>query len=200
MEQKAFTIKADGRVHEIRTKAGLFQIATDEQVLPSSIESFEAIWDTGASRSAIASSVVSKLNMAPISFAQVSTAGGIVKAPVYILNVVLPNNVIISNLQVTELKDLNSCDMLLGMDVISQGDFAVTHFEGKACFSFRMPSSRPIDFVPESNQYNIRLNSAVNKGKKNIPKKKRRKENRIKKLSFLWFHYPVGVCSCLVYL
>lgn len=37
-------------------------------------------------------------------------------------------------------------DVLIGMDILSQGDFAVTHFEGKTCFSFRMPSIRRIDY------------------------------------------------------
>ncbi|HUT75007.1 MAG TPA: SEC-C metal-binding domain-containing protein [Armatimonadota bacterium] len=34
------------------------------------------------------------------------------------------------------------------MDVIGQGDFAVSSDTGKTLFSFRHPSGGPIDFVP----------------------------------------------------
>jgi hypothetical protein len=41
----------------------------------------------------------------------------------------------------------NGCDMLIGMDVINLGDFAVTNYNGRTMFSFRMPSADRIDFV-----------------------------------------------------
>ena len=40
-------------------------------------------------------------------------------------------------------------DVLIGMDIISQGDFAVTNHGGITKFSFRMPSVTHIDFVEE---------------------------------------------------
>jgi uncharacterized protein YchJ len=36
------------------------------------------------------------------------------------------------------------------MDVIAQGDLAVTNFNGHTTFSFRMPSMDEIDFVKHS--------------------------------------------------
>jgi gag-polyprotein putative aspartyl protease len=126
-------------------------------ILPKEIVSFHAIWDTGATATAISKKVVDNLALIPISFTKVGTGGGEVIAPVHLVNIILPNNVIIQNIQVTQLDELNSCDILIGMDIISQGDFALTHFNGKACFSFRTPPSVHIDFVPESNLHNIRL-------------------------------------------
>ena len=176
MEQRAFTRRAKGLVREIKTEAGIFAVASGQTVIPKSIDSFQAIWDTGATNSAIASSVVNKLGLNSITFTKVGTGGGEVLAPVYLVNIVLPNNVIIQNMQVTELKDLRNCDVLLGMDVISQGDFAITHLNGEACFTFRMPPSVHVDFVPESNAHNRRLISKVNQSKKNLPKRKPRKK------------------------
>ena len=37
-------------------------------------------------------------------------------------------------------------DVLIGMDVIGTGDFAVTHADGRTCMSFQMPSRRRIHF------------------------------------------------------
>jgi len=43
----------------------------------------------------------------------------------------------------------NSCDMLIGMDVINHGDFAISNFDGKTTFSFRIPSLAKIDFCKD---------------------------------------------------
>ena len=39
--------------------------------------------------------------------------------------------------------------MPIGMDIISQGDFAVSNFNGTTVFTFRPPSKATIDFVKE---------------------------------------------------
>ena len=59
-------------------------------------------------------------------------------------------------------------DVLIGMDIINTGDFAVTNVDGKTCMSFQMPSIRRIDFVKEIQR------ARVTKGKRK-PKKKRRR-------------------------
>ena len=41
------------------------------------------------------------------------------------------------------------------MDVINQGDFSVSNFEGKTVFSFRIPSKKTIDYVQEINIENV---------------------------------------------
>lgn len=37
-------------------------------------------------------------------------------------------------------------DLLLGMDFIKGGDFAISEYDGTICFSFRYPSEGFIDF------------------------------------------------------
>jgi preprotein translocase subunit SecA len=44
--------------------------------------------------------------------------------------------------------------MLIGMDIITKGDFSISHFEGKTCFSFRVPSVQEMDFVEEHRKTN----------------------------------------------
>jgi SEC-C motif len=46
---------------------------------------------------------------------------------------------------------LGGFDVLIGMDIISQGDFAVTNFGGNTRFSFRVPSLEELDFNKKSN-------------------------------------------------
>jgi len=45
------------------------------------------------------------------------------------------------------LGELIGTDVLIGMNIINQGDFAVTNKDGKTVFSFRLPSVECLDFV-----------------------------------------------------
>jgi len=89
---------------------------------------------------------------------------------------VLPNEVFIQNVQVTEA-DMSTNDVLIGMDIISLGDFAITNFGGKTRFTFSIPSTRVIDFVQEGNAQNMRKR---NGSKKIKDKRKQEKANRKK--------------------
>ena len=44
--------------------------------------------------------------------------------------------------------------MLIGMDIISKGDFAVSNFDGNTVFTFRYPSNSEINFVKEFMEQN----------------------------------------------
>ena len=84
----------------------------------------------------------------PISATKVYGVAGLMVADVFLVNILLPNKVGVSELPVT-LGKLFGADVLIGMDIIGQGDFAVTHPNGNTKFSFRMPSQADIDFVKE---------------------------------------------------
>mgnify|MGYP001564232281 CR=1 FL=1 len=118
--------------------------ATPEQLQQYS--DFNAIWDTGATSSVITQQVVDKCGLKPIGMAEVAHAVGKELAEVYIVNIRLPNGVAFIYVRAIKGK-LATGDVLIGMDIISQGDFAVTNKDGKTVFSFRMPSVECIDFV-----------------------------------------------------
>jgi hypothetical protein len=119
-----------------------------------------AIWDTGATGSAITALTAKKLNLAPISIKRVSGLGGTIPKNVYLVDIHLPNNVEIPNLSVTEIDNpqdgngniIDNFGFLIGMDIISRGDFSITNFEGKTLMSFRTPSSHKVDYVDEWNR------------------------------------------------
>ncbi len=45
--------------------------------------------------------------------------------------------------------DKDGLGVLIGMDIIGLGDFAISNHGGKTVFTFRAPSSKVIDFITE---------------------------------------------------
>lgn len=112
--------------------------------------SYKALWDTGATNSVITQKVIDELNLKPIGMTKVHTASHEdVDAEVYMTSIFLPNKVCMPNVRVTK-GNIKGHDMLIGMDIINQGDFAVSNHNGKTTFSFRMPSCAEIDFIDKS--------------------------------------------------
>jgi len=104
-----------------------------------------AIWDTGAMRSTISSQIAEKLGLIPIGQTRVCHADGESICNYYVVNLLLPNKIEIKMLMVNDGK-LTDTDMLIGMDVISLCDFAITTSGAATKFSFQVPSSLDIDF------------------------------------------------------
>lgn len=44
-------------------------------------------------------------------------------------------------------------DVLIGMDIISNGDFAISNYEGRTQFSFRIPSQEHIEYKRTNSTY-----------------------------------------------
>lgn len=164
-QQNAFTVKFPGRTRVLLTKIKVCLPVTPDGLKDSRLDLKEylAIWDTGATNSAITKKVADDLGLKPTGLTEVRHAKGKSDTNTYLVNIALPNNVMFGQLRVTEaeliadanLPEDNKPQVLVGMDIISAGDFAVTNFEGKTVFSFRVPSAREIDFIPESNRNNL---------------------------------------------
>ena len=110
---------------------------------------FTAIWDTGATNTVISPKIVQECGLKPISIVRVQTAGGERLSHVYLVSVFLPHHVLFSQVRVTE-GALKGADALIGMDIITRGDFVITNKDRKTVFSFRMPSIERIDFVEKA--------------------------------------------------
>jgi predicted aspartyl protease len=107
---------------------------------------FNALWDTGASVSVISGRAAASLGLQAMGRWTVYHANGSSKVNIYYVNVLLPNDISFRALRVSE-GDLTGTDMLIGMDIISKGDFAITASLGKTLFSFQIPSTHEIDFT-----------------------------------------------------
>ena len=152
MEQKykAFTLNHNGLANSLQTPCGISEgISIDvlnKGAKHPPISNLTAIWDTGAEMSSISEKMVQTLGLAPVGRARNYTAGGEIEVNIYVVNILLPCEVNFVMVPVTG-NDLGDADMLIGMDIISQGDFAVTNVDGKTTFSFRVPSIERIDYV-----------------------------------------------------
>ena len=108
-----------------------------------------AIWDTGAMRSTISTKIARKLNLIPLGQTRVCHADGESFCNYYVVNLLLPNKMEIKMLMVNDGR-LTDTDMLIGMDVISLCDFAITNAGKETKFSFQIPSTVDIDFSKEN--------------------------------------------------
>jgi predicted aspartyl protease len=144
---KSFTTIANGILRELKSDIGIsLPYHPTKGGDPPEVKNFTGLWDTGATSSVITAQVASQCGLSPISMTRVYHANGFADVNVYLVNIILPNNVIICNVQVSE-GILTGTDVLIGMDVIASGDFAVSNKDGKTMFSFRFPSIEHLDFV-----------------------------------------------------
>lgn len=69
---------------------------------------------------------------------------------VYFVSIELPNALQFTEVEVT-VGTFGDFDVLIGMDIITMGDLAITNLDGRTTFSFRVPSLVRIDFAaPEA--------------------------------------------------
>jgi len=152
----AFTAEFNGLAREIKINCSISLPYTPEANLresPPKLINALALWDTGATSSAVTHDLATKLGLKPITKVNVNTANGIALQNVYLVNIYLPNKVVIPYVKVTEiLGSVGGFDVLIGMDIISLGDFSITNKDHKTTFSFRVPSIKTIDYVKEHNE------------------------------------------------
>ncbi len=110
---------------------------------------YVAIWDTGATNSVVTRKVVKECGLKATGVVEVNLAGGSDERNTYFVAIGLPTKVMFPQVKVTDAEDLVGGDVLVGMDIISQGDFAVSHGDGRTTFTFRVPSLEVIDFVKQ---------------------------------------------------
>ena len=108
----------------------------------------QGIIDTGSICSVVSMNLVEKLGGIPFSYQFVNTASSHnTLTPMYKASIVLCNKLEITNLMVSDGTLPAGEECLIGMDILSLGDLAVSHFEGKTCISFRIPSQQSIVFA-----------------------------------------------------
>jgi hypothetical protein len=104
-----------------------------------------ALWDTGATNTVISPAVVATLGLSAFGEVEVWGVSGPNRATIHVIDLWLPNFIAIPKLVVT-MGILGDIDVLIGMDVICKGDFAVSNFGGKTAFTYRTPSVELADY------------------------------------------------------
>ncbi len=192
---RALTTKFNGRANSLLCKIKLslpYNPVIDKGKTKPDFCDCTAIWDTGASSSVITEKMAKKIGLKPTGKIEVCNAGGVETRNTYLVNIYLPNKVVLSYVKIVDCKKLmGEIDFLIGMDVIGIGDFSVTNVDNKTILSYRIPSIKTIDYV-ESAEATERQRIAANKIveravarksklSKNFLRKKRKKERRNKK-------------------
>jgi hypothetical protein len=99
---------------------------------------YKGVWDTGATATMITPKIFNALNLAVVDTATVHGVNSLIKAPVVLVNLVLPNGIMVNGVRAT-VSDIQGVDMLIGMDLIKLGDFSISNFEKKTVFTFAIP-------------------------------------------------------------
>lgn len=148
-QNRSFTLTHKGLSHVLITDVNISQAfdPISEKTLPAKV--YKGIWDTGATNSVISQRVVDECELKPTGMVKVSHVGGDSSSETYLVNILLPHKVGIPQIKVTKGSMGATADVLIGMDIITMGDFAITNINGKTVFTFRMPSVECIDFTKQ---------------------------------------------------
>jgi len=152
-EFNAFTLTNNGTIREIVTETAISMPLNDKIIKNDDprIYHTKALWDTGATASAITRDVARKMQLKPIGQVDVCHAKGTSITNVYLINFYLPNGLIIPKVRVTECESsAGNFGVIIGMDIITLGDFSVTNKNGHSTFSYRIPSISNTDFTKEA--------------------------------------------------
>lgn len=121
---------------------------------------YVALIDTGATNTCITEKVAKELGLIQTGVeVDNHTAGSQVeRSPTYVADIILkasPGTFLSfeKNL-VIQIGPSSTHDVLIGMDILNKGDFALTNKNSKTQATFSYPSSRELDFVPDSNNHN----------------------------------------------
>jgi hypothetical protein len=91
-----------------------------------------------------------QLGLEAVDYAHVATAAGIEHVPTYFTHLFLSNGMIFRNWELMQFQYADDdSDIIIGMDIITQGDFSITNLDGRTVCSFRIPSQHLVDFEGE---------------------------------------------------
>lgn len=155
---RAFTVEYKALVNSLVTDVVIISAFDDTKK-----QTFKAIWDTGATHSVITESVLNQLSLFAIDNTTVSGVNSRKIVPVTLVHIGLPNKILIPNHRVS-VCDISGGDMLIGMDIISCGDFSICTGDNKTLFSFAIPPfETKIDLVDKADKINTRNRKHFNK-------------------------------------
>ena len=146
----SFTVKCNSTRNRLVSSCAVYKAwAPDRETAQPSRLRFNALWDTGATNSVISGRAVADLGLQVGGYTHVHHVQGTTDdVPFYFVNLVLFSNFHFPDVAVVQ-GALTDTDLLIGMDIINRGDFAVSNRNGATTFSFRVPSVEDFDFVKD---------------------------------------------------
>ena len=139
----------DQNKKKINTPVNLYSIPYNSSLSVST----EALWDTGANMSAITPDIMTKLKVTPVDKKTIAGIHSTQIVDIVYITVELPNNVIKRNIEVAVCNIPSNVGMILGMDIILLGDFALSNGNSQTLLSFAVPPFKEkIDFSKRQNE------------------------------------------------
>jgi hypothetical protein len=142
MEHRAFTIVYEGLTNEISTPVQVEPICTTDKCLLGTQIEINAFWDTGAVITCIKPSLRDKLKLHKSELVEsitMSGIGGDVEADGTLVSIWLTPNFVVELCPVYIADFPGDEELLIGMDIITMGDFIVCNTDGKTSCSFAVP-------------------------------------------------------------
>ncbi len=151
MAVKAFTVWCGPQVNELKSACAVAPTvevvsAAGSGAAETLFRSTDAIWDTGATHSVISERLAVRLNVSRTGKIRAVNANATHHCDTCFVNIRLPGEIECPPLKVSIQVLQETYDVLIGMDIIGKGDFAVSHHEGRMLFSFRKPPGGCLDF------------------------------------------------------
>jgi predicted aspartyl protease len=143
MDMLAIKIRWDRQVSRVITPAMVRQ-AEDfclEQGYPIKppVE-VRALWDTGSEGTCISAKLAQSLGLEPTADSlEVSGLYGSASSKIYMLDIVLPDKMIVANVLAPEININKDFDIIIGMNIINLGIFTIANENGNTTLYFRVP-------------------------------------------------------------
>lgn len=138
----SFSKNYDYVANAITTECEVYASHTNQQPYCTK----NAAWDTGSTNTVISMEIVRKLGLKQIGTAHVGGFGGGTTAPTFLVDLGLPTEDVVLEIEVIGDNSMEDYNVLIGMDIIGLGDFAITNKENQTVFAFRIPSEEHIKF------------------------------------------------------
>jgi gag-polyprotein putative aspartyl protease len=113
-----------------------------------------AIWDTGATGSVITQRVLDQLQIPPAAMTDAYGVDSCERKNVYLVDLLLPMNVRVQGARVI-VGEVMAADVLVGMDVITMGEFVIANHGGRTKMSFCLSSQSDLDFAKQISDFDF---------------------------------------------
>jgi hypothetical protein len=158
IEYRGFIKSFDRPVNKLATRVNILPIASSDKTLCNMPIEVNALWDTGTTLTFIKPEIRDRLKLRMVrvdSPASIAGLGGLVKADFTIVSIFLTSNFAIEYCPAYVVDFPVKFDMVIGIDIINMGDFAVCNTENKTSFSFVVPPlSDRINFSDKAEMLN----------------------------------------------
>lgn len=150
MKYKAITFRTNGgRFMELTSKVGASKAIVGQVKFDEGQTTFwtTGLWDTGASHSSVSKETADILGLSSLGETSVISTHGEALANFYMVSLNLPDLLFLPKVRVNECATNDIFGVIIGMDIISKGDFALTNVNGVSTFSFCVPGMETIDYT-----------------------------------------------------